>query len=56
MSIRLPLEGDEGMRLARVPHLLVNYEIYCIHGILRRALLSRHILFLSIPLAVYDIL
>ena len=56
MSVRLPLKGDEGMRLARVPHLLVNYEIYCIHGILRRALLSRHRLFLSIPLVVDVIL
>ena len=56
MSVRLPLKGDEDMRLARVPHLVFNYAIYGIHGILRRAFLRRHILFLSIPLTVYDIL
>ena len=56
MSVRLPLEGDEGMRLARVPHLVFNYAIYWTHGILRRAFLSSHIQFLSIPLASYGIL
>ena len=56
MSVRLPLKGDEGMRLARVPHLLVSYKIYGIHGILRRALQSRHRLIPSIPLVVDVIL